>query len=389
VEQYVYYSIIFFVGLISLLYIYILLEKSISFYGQKNREKSEKTLLPYIDSIFLSMEEEYPNYIIIKKVKEKIKNPMNRKIVIERVIYFVSIFSGQIRLSIIRFCEDTELLSYVLKSLKSKDYKKVALSCKILGEFGSESSVLDLLKVLDKKIPDIQYNALMALSKIGDMESLVTAFATLNENNTLSERSLIEIVDSFNGDKISLYHKMIFDEDPFISSIFIKSSGNYMDFALNDIIASFIKEINLTRKIASIKVIGQTYDIRYIDDLIECMKDDSWQVRAIAASSLGKLESGSSLPILIGALNDKEWWVRRNSAQAIFMIPHGVKEIEAVFLAQDSFAKDSILSAMEDSGAFSELYLYQYSTDISKRHLAKLINDYINKVEVGDFKNGV
>jgi hypothetical protein len=229
----------------------------------------------------------------------------------------------------------------------------------------------------------------MALSKIGDMESLVTAFATLNENNTLSERSLIEIVDSFNGDKISLYHKMIFDEDPFISSIFIKSSGNYMDFALNDIIASFIKEINLTRKIASIKVIGQTYDIRYIDDLIECMKDDSWQVRAIAASSLGKLESGSSLPILIGALNDKEWWVRRNSAQAIFMIPHGVKEIEAVFLAQDSFAKDSILSAMEDSGAFSELYLYQYSTDISKRHLAKLINDYINKVEVGDFKNGV
>ena len=229
----------------------------------------------------------------------------------------------------------------------------------------------------------------MALAKIGDEESLVAAFTTFNGNATLSERSLIEIVDSFCGDKISLYHKMIIDENPYISSIFIKSAGNYMDFAMNDIIASFIKESNLTRKIASIKVIGQTYDIRYIDDLIECMKDKSWQVRAVTANSLGKLESNSALPILIGALNDREWWVRRNSAEAIFMIPNGIKEIETVFLAQDSFAKDSLLSAMENSGVFSDLFLYEYSTDITKRHLAKLVKDYINKVEVGDYKDDV
>jgi hypothetical protein len=389
VEQYVYYSIIFFVGLISLLYIYILLEKSRSFYEQKKRAKCKILLLPYIDNIFLRMEKKYPNYKTVKRIKEKIKNPMIRKIVIERVIYYSSIFSGEIRLNIIRLCEETELQSYALKNLNSKDYKKIALYCKILGELGSKSSILPLLKVLDKKIPDIQYNALMALSKIGDEESLVAAFNTFNGDNTLSERSLIEIVDSFCGDKVSLYHKMILDEDPYISAVFIKSAGNYMDFAMNDIIASFIKESNLTRKIASIKVIGQTYDIRYIDDLLECMKDESWQVRAVTANSLGKLESNSALPILIGALNDREWWVRRNSAEAIFMIPNGIKEIETVFLAQDSFAKDSLLSAMENSGVFSELYIYEYSTDITKRNLAKLVKEYINKVEVGDYKDDV
>ena len=229
----------------------------------------------------------------------------------------------------------------------------------------------------------------MALSKIGDEGNLIKAFTTFNQSNTLSERSLIEIVDSFHGDKISLYNKMILDEDPYISSVFIKSAGNYMDFAMNGIIASFIKENNLTRKIASIKAIGQTYDIRYIDDLIECMRDESWQVRAVAANSLGKLESNSALPILIGALNDREWWVRRNSAEAIFMIPNGIKEIESVFLAQDSFAKDSLLSAMENCGVFSDLYLYEYSTDITKRNLAKLINEYINKAEVGDSKDDI
>ena len=67
-EQYVYYSIIFFVGLISLLYIYILLEKSISYYEQKKRTKCEKILLPYIDNIFLRMEKKYPNYKTVKRI---------------------------------------------------------------------------------------------------------------------------------------------------------------------------------------------------------------------------------------------------------------------------------------------------------------------------------
>ena len=335
------------------------------------------------------MEEEYASYKTVERIKYKIKNPIKRKIVIDRVLYFTSVFSGEIRLNIIKICEETKLLNYVLKNLKSKDHKKVALSCKILGEFRSKKTISPLLKVLDKKAPDIQYNALMALSKIGEAQALVTAFTKLNGNNILSERSLIEIVDSFEGNKISLYYEMIFNEDPYISSIFIKSAGNYMDSALNDILVLFISEKNLARKIAAIKVIGQTFDIRFLDDLIECMKDEAWQVRSVTAKCLGKLEHDKALPALVSALNDKEWWVRYNSAQAIFMIPNGIKEIEAVFLAQDAFAKDSLLSAMENSGVFSDLYLYEYSTDINKRHLAKLVNDYITKIEVGDTKNGV
>lgn len=388
-EQYVYYSIILFTGFIFFLYLYILFEKIVSSYEQRKRTKYEKDILPYIDSIFLKMEEEYPTYKTIEIIEEEVKNSIKRKIVIDRVIYFTSVFSGEIRLKIIKFCEETKLLNFMLTNLQSKDTKEIALSCKILGEFRSKKSISPLLKAIDKKDADIKYNALMALSKIGEVQALVTAFAKLNKNSILSERSLIEIVDSFEGDKTSLYYQMILNDDPYISSIFIKSAGNSSNSALNDNIALFIKEKNLARKIAAIKVIGQTCDIRFLDDLIKCMKDESWQVRSVAAKNLGKLEHDKAIPALVSALNDKEWWVRYNSAEAIFMIPNGIKEIEAVFLAQDAFAKDSILSAMEDSGIFSDLYLYEYSTDNSKRNLAKLVNEYINKIKVGDAKNGV
>jgi hypothetical protein len=388
-EQYVYYSIILFTAFIFFLYLYILFEKTVSSYEKRKRTKYEKDLLPYIDNIFLKMEERYPTYKTVERIKLEIKNPIKRKIVIDRVLYFTSVFSGEIRLNIIKFCEDTKLLNFVLNNLKSKDHKKNALSCKILGEFRSKKSIPELLKVLDKKSADVQYNALMALAKIGEAKALITAFSKLNQNNILSERSLIEIVDNFEGDKTSLYYEMILNEDAYVSSIFIKSAGNYMDLALNDIIASFIKEDNLAKKIAAIKVIGQTFDIRFLDELIECMKDESWQVRSVAAKCLGKLENDKALPALVSALNDREWWVRYNSAGAIFMIPNGIKEIEAVFMGEDAFAKDSILNAMENSGVFAELYLYEYSTDNNRRHLAKVVKDYINKIEVGDTKNAV
>lgn len=387
-EIYVYYSIIIFAGFIFFLYLYILFEKTVNSYEHKKRTIYEKELLPYIDDIFLKMEGKYPSLKNVEKIKSEVKDPIKRQIVIDRVLYFTSVFSGEIRLNIIKFCEETDLLSYVLIDLKSKDFKKIALSCKILGEFRSKKPVEDLLKVIDTKVPDIQYNALMALSKIGHEKVLITAFTKLNQSN-LSERSLIEIVDSFEGDKTSLYYKMIPNEDPFISSIFIKSAGNYKDLSLNDIIVLFIKEKNIARKIAAIKVIGQTFDIRFLADLIRCMKDDSWQVRSVTAKSLGKLGYTSALPALVEALNDKEWWVRYNAAQSIFMIPDGIKEIEAVFLAKDTFAKDSLLSAMENSGTFADLYLYEYSTDVNKRRLAMLVKDYINKIEVGEAKNAV
>ncbi|MBC8060132.1 MAG: HEAT repeat domain-containing protein [Clostridiaceae bacterium] len=388
-EQYVYYSIIFFAGFIFFLYIYILFEKTVNSYELRKRTKYEKELLPYIDNILLKMEEQYPTYKTVEIIKVKIKNSIKRKILIDRVQYFTSVFSGEIRVNIIKFCEETKLLDSVLKDLKSKDHKKIALSCKILGEFRSKKAISYLLKALDKKSPDVQYNALMALAKVGDMHGLITAFTKLNRNNILSERSLIEIVDSFEGDKIPLYYEMILNEDPYISSIFIKSVGNHMDLTLNEIIAAFLKEENLDRKIAAIKVIGQTVDIRFIEDLIECMEDESWQVRSVTAKSLGKLADVKAIPALVSALNDREWWVRYNSAQAIFMMPNEINKIETVFLAQDAFAKDSLLSAMENSGVFADLYRYEYSTDDNKRNLAKLINDYINKSEVGDTKNAV
>ena len=386
-EQYVYYSILIFSGFIFFLYLYLLYQKIFSMYETKQRKKHESILIPYLDDLFLKMEDEYPSKIILLEIRRKIKNKIIRNIVVKRIIYFNSFFNGNIQSNLTKFCQDTNLIKYTNKDLRTKDNNKISLSCKHLGEFRSKLAIPDLIKVLNKKTPDVQYNSLMALAKIGDNNAFIEGFSLVNNNVVISERSLIEIIDSFEGDKISLYDTMLFNENPFILSIFIKSYGNNKNVSLNDYLSKFIKNNNVSIKIAAIKVVGQTADVQYSEDLIQCLDSEFWEIRAAAAKSLGIIEETKAIPSLIKALSDKEWWVRYNSAQAIFKIPTGINEIYTVFVGNDSFAKDIILNAMETCGIFAELYLFEHSINHNKRQLAKLINNYVKDLENEDKKN--
>ena len=50
----------------------------------------ENILIPYLDKLFLIMEEDYPSYGTILKMRKKIKNKIIRNIVVKRIIYFNS-----------------------------------------------------------------------------------------------------------------------------------------------------------------------------------------------------------------------------------------------------------------------------------------------------------
>ena len=383
-ERYVYYSIALFTALIFFLYLYLLIEKLTANYGLKKIKKYEKEFSPYLDELFITLEDQYADEQTIASLKDKIKDKTARNIMQNKAIYYISNFKGNIRKNLIKLTRDTDLVKQLTTNMKTKDPLKLSLICKQLGELRNKSAVNDLLQALDIDYADIQYNALMAISKIGDVDSLIKGFTKISHRIILSERSLIEIADSFEGNKAELYEKMIGSVNPLFSSIFIKSAGNYLDLSFNDSIAALINDDNLEKRLAAIKAIGQTIDFRYIDQIIACLKDANWQVRAVAAKILGRFGDGCALPALTEALQDREWWVRFNSAEAVFKIPGGIKALETVFSGNDNFAKDILVSTMENCGVFSQLYLYEHSTDLDKRNMAKMVMNYINKTEIGE-----
>lgn len=326
-EIYVAYSLIIFLSMLVFFYIYIFYIKILNWGRQERIKQSNEEWGALIDKMIIELDEKYPQIKVIKKLRRKLRNKLKRKITIERIMHYSYSFKGNIRNDIKRFCEDTMIVKYTLEDFKTKDKLKLALSCKILGEFRSERALPKLLSAVDNNFPDVKYNALMAIAKIGNLNAFVESFSKIEDNSTLSERSLIEIVDSFEGDFVLLYKKMILSENDYISTVFIKSLANYMDMQFNDDIVKLLDGKNKDKKIAVIKVLGQTSDVRFIQELIECLNDEAWEIRSMAASSLGRMEDGRALSFLVKALTDRAWWVRFNAAQATFNLSKYLKKM--------------------------------------------------------------
>ena len=57
-----------------------------------------------------------------------------------------------------------------------------------------------------------------------------------------------------------------------------------------------------------------------VESLIMSLDDDSWEVKAEAAKSLGVLGDKQAVERLRQALSDDNWWVRHNAANSLYQL---------------------------------------------------------------------
>lgn len=372
------YSILIFSVIIILLYAYLITEKLYEDYINRKKRRVHKDVSGYLDDIASRLDEYEVTSVQLKVLKGFMKDRIKREIIEERFLFYFENLRGSISNKLTKLAEDIGLVDYELEKLKSKDMHKVALACKNLGEIRSKKALGSLLDLIDIEVVEVKYNVLMALAKIGDEEAFIEAFKKLSKTIPLSERSLVEIADSFEGDKIYVYRNLFYLEDEFISSIFIKSAGNYKNTLLADEIAIFLADENKEKKIAALKALGNMGDNRYVIQIIELLNDESWEVRAIAVKVLGQLQDNRALIPLVKALSDKEWYVRYNAANSLISIEGGIELVYDVLEGEDRFAKDIVVSVLETSYGWDKVLEYDmYSSRTPK--LSEAIKKYIKE----------
>jgi HEAT repeat protein len=378
VELLVLYSIIGFAIIIFFLFFYLIFKKI----HEKIRERMKKKYLmevnAYIDNLIAMLDIENSYEMEINKIRNIMKDKIRREIIEERIIYHFGKIEKDKRLKLSKLCEDIGLVEYEIKRLKNKNIHQVALACKNLGEFRSKKAIQPLLNLVPHPSTDIKYNALLALAKIGDETAFLESFRKLSETIPLSERSLIEIADSFEGDKLYIYKTLIHSEDDFISSIFIKSAGNHREAALVDDIALFLNSSNKEKRLAALKALGNIGDNKYVDIIIELLNDKEWEVRAMAAKALGQIKDSRALLPLVKALSDPQWYVRYNSAYSLVSIEGGLDMVKLVLQGNDRFAKDIIIAVLETTYGLNKLIEYDLIDNKSPR-LLDLLEDYVAK----------
>lgn len=375
-ELAVLYSIIIFSIIIIMLYIYIIVEKLYNKIKNKIKSKYKDDIEDYLNDIVSKLDKEEITESRIEALKEYMKHKIKRELVEERMLYYFENIKGSIAKRLTALAEEIGLVEYEIRKLKNKDFHKVSLAVKNLGDIRSTKAIKSLLNLIDIEYAEVKYNVLMALAKIGDEDSFIEAFKKLPSKIPLSERSLIEIADSFEGDKVYVYRKLIYFDDDFISSIFINSAGNYKDTLLSDEIGMFLTDLSKEKKIASMKALGNMGDSRYVDKIIALLSDENWEVRAISAKVLGQLQSDKALIPLTGALSDKEWYVRYNAASSLISINGGIDMVYSILDGGDKFAKDIIVSVLETSNVWGKMQESDLLND-KVIMLGKKIKEYI------------
>lgn len=378
-ERYIYYSIAFFSIIILFLYIYIIIQKIMEDRRKKRKTEYSKEVVPFIEGII--------NKIIdgktvtkeeMNKLKDICKQEEKLEIITEASVYYFENFTGDFVTEIIKLFEEAGIIDYEVKKLKSKNLYTKALACKRLGEFRSRKAIPYLLEELNVRYVDVSYNVFLALAKIGDEEAFIKAFSE-SDNIMLSERSLIEIVDSFEGDKMNIYKTMINSPNSYVASIFIKSAGNFKEYSLGEDISSFLQDDNKEKRIAAIKAIGEIGDDRYLSKITSLLQDEDWEVRAVSAKALGMFGDKKVVTSLSKALSDSQWFVRYNAANSILDVDNDFNFLMDIFQGKDRFAKDIILSSLENRGKMDFINSFKYSEIPERKKIYQLINEYITE----------
>ncbi len=380
-EMYVYYSIVIFGIIILSLYGYILWLKTFEHLNTLKKNKYERMLIPLIDEMVNNFIHPTSLYIPEKDtiISSLSKSKLKKSVVEDRIIHYLESQGGFVNAKLIHFSEEAGLIDQELKQLSQNNFYAKALACKKLGELRSKTSVPYLLKEVNSPSQDVVYNALLALAKIGDEKGFLEAFKNINTSILLSERSLIEIVDSFEGDKSSIYSQMIHDDNEFVSCIFIKSAGRMNDITITPQIATYLKGYSKEKTIAAIKALSNMHSSAYLDDILDHLTDENWEIRAMSAKALGAYDNLGVIDNLILALSDPQWFVRYNAARSLLALDKKFSHISKVFEGSDAFAKDILLLAMENNNMLS-LILDEtlLSTDIDQKTVL-LIKNHITK----------
>lgn len=110
------------------------------------------------------------------------------------------------------------------------------------------------------------------------------------------------------------------------------------------------QSVNLrTRALRALTMLG-VESSQEVDAIIRALNDAAWEVRAVAARSIGDLQLLVGLSGLQQAVSDQAWWVRHNAAQALKKLGDaGEKALLQLMQSDDRFARETVIQVMQGS----------------------------------------
>ena len=242
--------------------------------------------------------------------------------------------------------------SWMKRILQSRDMMLRILVVRLAGLLRISSfqrQIITLMRENPENL-NLQYAGFLALSMMGNRDSIVRLCAEPGNTKLLSYRSLKEILASYTGSDIRvLYGELLHSQDVYIRRIIVKNIGDegFAEHAPALMKMLDSEDFNLLCDV--VRTLGQLHIREAGRYIVPMMRSQHWQLRNVAAVALANIDARAYLPSLMDGLRDREWWVRYNSAHELCThLP--LAELETIVpTLNDRFASEILQFAIQES----------------------------------------
>jgi len=242
--------------------------------------------------------------------------------------------------------DSIEPIKFYSRMLKRGTAFEKAHACRMLANYAAEDQIKEIEKLLSSKNQELSYSAAMALSKLGDEESVSRFVIGCKDNFRLSRRLVLQLLGEYNDDIKSLANLVFRECDEHTKATVIKSIAKYNFIEFEDIYLESLKSKNATLRVAAILALGNFCDPKYEAYITKAFVDRVWIVRNAAIKALGMINTETAVDIVARATSDPEWWVRYNAAKTLIAMNGGLEAIESILQKYDTYASDAIKYAL-------------------------------------------
>lgn len=244
---------------------------------------------------------------------------------------------------------------YLRKNNMQKAYFAYASSQLPFKPLVNDSSELELLllDILQSRSVYCKYQAFNALYQLGQIDSVVkgVSLQVKTKGLKLHHKLITDGLLTFNGDKeqltLALFHQFDQLDTAYQTSLidYARLAGqNNLDESLipllknqqthTDVICSTLRYYQQNPS-----QLAYPYIIEWADK----RTNPNWESVAVATTTLTSYPGEETTDILLQNINSREWYVRRNAAQAIQKLNMSREILDSILSGDDQYAKEQLI----------------------------------------------
>lgn len=224
-------------------------------------------------------------------------------------------------------------------------------ACRFAGRLGDTAAIPPLVQLLRDRDPDVRRAAIRALGDLRAAEAVPDIAEAIEAMGEWSNLLLLMALIRMGPESAPAIGALLGAPgawSPAMLKALLQVTGRAGVATDPGLIRSLASHDELEIRVEAVRVLGSIApDPRSGDVCLAAMDDAEWPVRAIAASSLGRLRDERALPRLTRAMGDPAYWVRHHVAEAMASLgAPGAKALQGALHDANPFVRDMAAQAL-------------------------------------------